>query len=474
MTSSPPADSAAPDGAVSVAPKRQTPLYRFLASGLLALEAWLQSHGGQGLRWSIRVFWAFLTAIGLLLLIGPVINKPLSFDDITSSTDDVADTWIARAFDTDFTFVRGDDERVTMQVEERITAFFPDDVDEESITRTISTQYEGADLDLRLTSAELDGVTVTPTVDAGPIRTTVTVDAGQRLEGDHTLVLRYDLHDVANVTQDSSSRQWYQQMQWEVFGPDWTHASAATSATIHVPQELVDAFTQQPRGGVQWLLLSESTTLTPEPSSDGMVQYSISNDQNLPPHSLFWFTFRFVDGTFAMPEPSPVFWVQLFGPFVPLALLLITVLFALAARAVAWDDARGRAWYVMQERARKGTTPALDARLWRAWRTSALVDALAQYHAAPESAASTRALVQTARRTGRWGDILYASAAYQGSSRWREQFTQSLRRIPRGFVRDGFIGASIALTVIQWGLVRQLSHQVALTELWWPTSSFSA
>mgnify|MGYP006333397877 FL=1 len=99
MTSSPPADSAAPDGAVSVAPKRQTPLYRFLASGLLALEAWLQSHGGQGLRWSIRVFWAFLTAIGLLLLIGPVINKPLSFDDITSSTDDVADTWIARAFD---------------------------------------------------------------------------------------------------------------------------------------------------------------------------------------------------------------------------------------------------------------------------------------------------------------------------------------------------------------------------------------
>lgn len=456
-----------PDGAVRLASPRATPVYRFLSSRLLRLEAWLQSHGGTGLRWAIRVFWAILTVVGLILLFGPVINKPLTFDDIISSAEDATDSWIVRSFDAEFTLVRGDDGRLTMQVEERITAFFPDDVNESAVERVIATQYEGHDLDLRLTEAVFDGTDVTPDVDVSPIRTTITVDADERLAGDHTLILRYDLHDVAYPTQDESSRAPYQQLEWDAFGPEWSHGTAEKSLTVRIPEELVAAEQQQPRGGIQWLLLSETVTMTPEPAADGMVEYEISNDQNMPPHSTFWFRFAFDPGTFTMPEPSAVYWVQLYGPFVPLALLAITLLFALAARAVAWADARGRAWFVMQDAPRRRGTESMDARLWRAWRTGPLVDALVRYRETPRDKATLRALVRTAHRTGRWGDIPNAAAKYRGSA-WREQFTQKLRRTPRGFVRDAFLGAAVALTAIQWGLVRQVSEQVALTEYWWP------
>jgi hypothetical protein len=46
--------------------------------------------------------------------------------------------------------------------------------------------------------------------------------------------------------------------------------------------------------------------------------------------------------------------------------------------------------------------------------------------------------------------------------------TDGIRYVPRGFVRDLFILAPIALTIVQWGLVRQLSYQPVLSYVWWP------
>jgi hypothetical protein len=458
---------AIPDGAIPVPPRRQTPLYRTLARWLLQLEAWLQSHGGASLRWGIRGFWAAVAAIGVLLLIGPVINEPLSFEDITSSAGEATDTWIARSIDTEYELERDDDGRLVLHVVERITAFFPDDVDEHAIERVIATQYEGHDLRPVVRDATLDGRPVAPDVDAGATTTTITVDAGERLSGDHDVVLRYDLHDVAHPAQDPSSKQPYEQLQWDVFGPDWTHASASRSLTLTVPKELVAAYAREPSAGIAWLLLSDATTLTPERTTADAVVYLTDNDQNMPPYASFWFTLRFAPGTFTMPAPSALYWVQVVGPFVPLLLLLLTVPLALAARAVAWADARGRAWFTMQERPRRGSTVQLDARLWRARRTSALVDALAA-HRAEDGPVAAQRLVRVARRTGRLGDLPAAWTAYRAASAYRAQFGEGLRRIPRGFVRDGFIGGAIAFTALQWGLVRQLSFQVPLSEYWWP------
>ncbi|MFG6446103.1 hypothetical protein ACFXQA_12610 [Microbacterium sp. P07] len=459
-----------PAGAVHIAPRRPTPLYAFLSSRLLRLEGWLQSHGGEQLRGAIRLFWAFLLAAGVFLLVGPVLNEPLSFDDITSSAGEATDTWIARSFEADYTLVHADDGRLALEVEERITAFFPEDVDESAVERVIATQYEGHDLRPELRGATLDGAVIAPTVRETPTRSAFVVDAGERLRGDHDVVLRYVLHDVAYSDQDPSSRELYDLLEWDAFGPEWSHGVAESSLTITVPRELVDAYARQPSSGIAWLLVGDSQTLTPDSETADAVVYRATNDQNLPPFASFWFALRFEAGTFTMPEPSALFWVQVIGPFVPLALLAATLLFSLAARRVAWADARGRSWFVAQDGPRSGSTPGEDARLWRARRSSALVDALVQYRSDRSDAAALRRLVRVARRTGRVGDIPHALSAYRSSRAWTAQFTDGLRRVPRGFVRDAFIGASVALTAVQWGLVRQLSYQVTLTVYWWPVA----
>lgn len=46
--------------------------------------------------------------------------------------------------------------------------------------------------------------------------------------------------------------------------------------------------------------------------------------------------------------------------------------------------------------------------------------------------------------------------------------------MPEGFVRDAFIWAPISLTLVQWGLVRQLSYQAPLAVVWWPTAFVAA
>lgn len=462
-------DPARPDDAVAVGPRRQTPLYRALAGWLLRVEAWLQSHGGTHLRRGIRVVWGAVAAVGVLLLVGPVINAPLTFDDIVSSAGEATDTWIARSFDATYVIARDGDGRLVVEVEERITAFFPDDVRESAIERIVASQLEGHDLTPVVRSASLDGRDVVPDVRTGSTTTTMTLDAGETLSGDHDVVLRYDLRDLASPQQDASSKQWYEQLQWDVFGPDWRHASADKSLTIEVSDDLVDAFARQPTAGMQWLLLSDSTTLTPDEHTGSTTVYRVDNDQNMPPYSSFWFTMRWEPGTFVMPAPSASYWVQVVGPFVPLLLLALALVLAGAARSVAWADARGRAWYTVQDRPRPDGSPSIDARLWRARRTSALVDALAANRDAPSPAASRR-LLRVARRTGRLGDLPGSWTIYRGSAAYRAQFTEGLRRVPHGFVRDAFLGAAVGFTVLQWGLVRQLSYQVPPSVYWWPAA----
>ena len=462
-------EPARPGDAVAVAPRRQTPLYRALAGWLLRVEAWLQSHGGTPLRRGIRTFWGAVAATGVLLLVGPVINAPLTFDDIVSSAGDATDTWIARSFNAHYAIARDDDGRLVVEVEERITAFFPDDVDESAIERIVANQLEGHDLRPVVRSASLDGREVTPEVRAGSTTTTMTIDAGESLSGDHEVVLRYDLHDLAHPKQDASSKQWYEQVQWDIFGPDWRHASAKKSLTVEVSDDLVAAFARQPTAGMQWLLLSNSTTLTPDEQTGSTTIYRVDNDQNMPPYSSFWFTLRWEPGTITMPAPSALYWIQVVGPFVPLLLLALALVLAGAARSVAWADARGRAWFTVQDRPRREGSPGLDARLWRARRTSALVDAVTAYGDTSSDAAARR-LLRVARRTGRLGDLPAAWTTYRGSAAYRAQFTDGLRRVPRGFVRDAFLGTAIGFVLLQWGLVRQLSYQVPLSVYWWPAA----
>ncbi|WP_158507173.1 DUF2207 domain-containing protein [Subtercola sp. Z020] len=506
-----------------------SPLWVLLSRWLLALEAWLRSHGGRRLRFGLRAFWGAVAVAGVVLLVGPVINPPLTLDDITSSADTVTDRWIAREFAVDYRIERSTDGTLVAHVEERIGAFFPDGTDEPGIQRALATQYQGHDLALSNITATMDGAAIEVQRAQTPDRETLTLDApgnGPRsgtgnatgttdaapLTGDHAFVLRYDLANLAYETTDTATDQPVDLLQWNVFGPSWPQGFAGLDVSITLPQELDDRLVRQPRGNLAWTLLSAGEWLEPEAGgaaggAPGDVTYRFMNDQNIPPHAEAWFTMNFQPGTFRMPDPTPLFWVQTFGPVAPLAFLAITLLLAFAARRVAWSDARGRPWFVSQSEPPEGVSPETAAAVLQRPRALELAGSLDRVQSgvahrrkpAPDAAGTDDAtftktgalkrksrsrasraaadrrgrLVDAARvahRTGRIGDLPRALARYSAAPARRALQATGLRRIPRGFVRDLFIAAPLALTLVQWGIVRQLSHQAKLSIVWWPVA----
>jgi hypothetical protein len=452
---------------------RPTPLWALLSRWLLAAEAWLRSHGGPRLRWGIRGFWALIAAGGVLLLFGPVINKPLTLEDITSSASTATEQWIARHLTADYDVTRDDDGGLRVDVEERIEALFPDDVDESGIQRVLAVEYEGHALAPSDIEATLDGSPVEVRRSSAPDTLTLTMDAGERLVGDHEFVLTYTLRDLAYPHTDAATGKDVDLLEWDVFGPSWPQAITGLDVSVTLPDEIDAHLVRPPRGTIAWTLMGAGEWLEPEPDSPpGAVTYAFSNDQNLPPHAQARFSMTFEPGTFTMPPLTPLFWVQTFGPLAPLAFLAVTLLLALAARAVAWSDERGRPWFVAQFDPPAGVSARLAAHILRTPRTMELASALQQARNAGGDERRTRkaAAARIANRTGRWGDRFAASVRFMSAPERQEQLRRGLRRVPSGFVRDFFLAAPVALTLVQWGLVRQLSYQARLAVVWWPVA----
>ncbi|GAA1845035.1 hypothetical protein [Agromyces salentinus] len=464
-----------PDDALREERPRHTPLWALLSGWLLGLEAWLRSHGGRGLRRGIRVAWGLVALCGVILLVGPVINPPMTLEDITSSASSATDDWIAREFAADYDIARDDEGRLRADVEERITANFPEDVEATGIRRVLASEYQGHSLDPSSITATLDGVPVDAEVSRGPTQVTVTIDGGEPLAGDHVFGLDYRMRDLAYATVDDASGSTVDLLEWDVFGPSWPQALAGLDVAITLPDDLADRLIREPRGSLAWTLVGGGEWLEPEEGGlAGTSTYRLMNDQNIPPHAQAWFTMSFEAGTFEMPPPSPLFIVQSFGPLLPLALLVVALLFALAARAVAWADARGRPWFVARHDPPE-VTPSIAAQVLGAPRAVELGSALAaiprRTRASPAELARARLhAARAARRAGRLGDLPRALTRYWFGADHRRVVADGLRRVPAGFVRDAFLVAPPALVLVQWGLVRQLSHQATLAVVWWPVA----
>lgn len=448
-------------------------LWVLLSGWIDGTEAWLRSRGGNWLRNTIRGFWAVIALAGVLLLIGPVINKPLTLDDITGATKRVTETWIAREFAVDYRVTRNSDGELTAEVEERISVLFPTGVTDNEIERVIATQYQDHALSPRDFSATLDGQPLHISESNSPNFVTLKLQNTANLSGDHVYVLKYTISNLAYPAMDKRHEVPIDFLQWDVFGSSWPQGIAGLDVRITLPQELDDKLIRAPRGGVAWTIVGDSSDLSPEPdSASGDVTYSFTNDQRLPPHANAWFTMSFESGTFAMPNPEPFYWVKVFGPAIPLAFLFLTLLFALAARAVSWSDARGEPWYVAQFEPPKKISAAMAAQILKRPQACELATALKDAQLAGSARKPSRTelvnVARVARRTGRLGDIPFAFSKYLVMPERGRQVIDGLRRIPEGFVRDFFIWSPLALTLVQWGLVRQLSHQRTSAVLWWP------
>ena len=243
-----------PDVRIPDPAPRHTPLWTVLSAWLLRVERWLQSRGGSRLRGVLWQLWGLVAVGGILLLVGPVINPPLTLDDLTDEASDVTDTWIARSFAADYRVTTDEDGRLVTDVEERIEAFFPKDLDDRTIERVLATEYQGHALDPSGITVTLDGVKQDVTRERAAVFLRLVVDPGEQLTGDHELVIRYRLSDLAYVAPDPATGQPVDLLRWDVFGPDLQQAVAKLDVRVTIPQELDDHLVRQPHGTLAWTL----------------------------------------------------------------------------------------------------------------------------------------------------------------------------------------------------------------------------
>ncbi|WP_075201322.1 DUF2207 domain-containing protein [Leucobacter japonicus] len=448
-----------------------TPLFRWLARVLTAVEARLRANGDATLRNALRFFWVLVMGAGVFLMLGPVLNPPMSFDDVIDSADIDEVDWVARDAKLDYVIGRTDDGGFSARVTESYEADFRNGP-ESSVERVIVTEFQGHDVRLEVAGATVDGdaadVKITPKSTTTELRITRT--DGEPFAGTERISLSYELHDLITSEVDEATGAVVDRFRWSLFAPTWPQATKGVEVSLTLPAEINDALVRAPRGSIAWLI-SASTWLTPDRvTDDGATVYSFTNDQALPPNAEATLSASFADGTFVQPPTTPLYWVQTYGPLVPLVLLAVLVLFACAARRVVWADSAGDPWYLPRAEPPDGLTPDHAAQLRGCVRHAELVGTLGE---APAAASKRReewlaAVARAARRSGRWGNL---PSVVKRAVRWRAAdaaVTNGLRWVPDSYVRDFFTFAPIALTLVQWGVLRQLSHQVILAIVWWP------
>ncbi|WP_125098198.1 hypothetical protein [Leucobacter chromiireducens] len=460
-----------------------TPLFRWLARILTAVEARLRARGDASVRTALRVGWALLAAVGLFLLFGPIVNKPLDFDEVIAAAEVDEVDWVARDVGVDYAVSRGADGEFVAEIAERYTADFRNGP-EPSVERVLVTEFQGHDAEFALGEVRVDGAPVTAELVRAATTTTIRITQpdGADFAGTHDIAVSYTLRNLASSAVDDATGEPVDAWNWPVFGQLWPQATRGIEVSLTLPEELDAALIRQPQAYVGWLIASATQWLEPEDGGDAGsgaatagVRYSFTNDQGLPPYPDILIRASFEPGTFVQPPTTALFWWQSYGPLLPLAVLAILALFAAAARRVVWADSAGEPWYLPRSEPPARLAPDLAAALLGSTRHAELVAELVDQptHRARRGSWLAR-LARAGRRAGRWGNAPAASAAARS---WRapdEVVERGLRWVPDSYVRDFFVFAPIAITLLQWGLLRQLSEQVILAVVWWPAAFVAA
>ena len=448
-----------------------TPLFRWLARVLQWVERRLRARGDASLRNAIRAFWALVALAGVFLMVGPVINEPLDFDDVIASAeiDDV--DWIARDASIAYVVDRDAEGGFVATVSERFDAEFRNGP-EPSVARTLLSEYHGHDVRVALTSATIDGAEAEVAVRDAPTTTELRLSRsdGEPLSGTQQIAITYELHDLVISDVDEATDRAVDSFDWPLFAPTWPQATQGIDVSLTLAPELDEALVRAPQAYVGWLLISGTEWLTPEGEGADGVRYAFSNDDALPPNADLYVSATFEPGTFVQPDTTALFWVQTYGPLLPLVLLAVLTLFAFAARRVVWADSAGDPWFLPRSEPPEGLSPMLAAELMGRRRH---VELIAEIEQAPRGSgdrreAWLRRLARAARRAGTAGNtptVLRRTRSWGTSD---AAVREGLRWVPDSYVRDFFTVAPLAIMLLQWGLLRQLSHQVILAVVWWP------
>ena len=468
-----------------------TPLFRWLAAALQRLEAFMRARGGRSLRFLIRFFWGALAAVSVFLLVGPIINEPLDFDDVIASADIDEVDWIARNAQIDYTVDRDDDGGFEATVSERYTADFRNGP-ESLIERVIVTEFEGHDVEFALLGARIDGEPAETEVVRRATTTGIELRRadGEDLAGEQEVVVEYELHHLAAAKIDEATGRTVDRWSWPLFAPTWPQGTKGIEVSLTLAPELDDALVRAPRASVGWLLAAGNVRLDAEARTAEGVRYAFANDDALPPNSDIGLELDFVAGTFSAPPTTALFWWQTYGPLIPMAVLAVIALCALAARRVVWADSAGDPWYLPRFERPDDLDPELAATLLERPAHGELIGAMmrggrfervdagrtrkgrAKRKKQTQSPGARdvwlREVARAGRRAGRIGNFLARSRSAAAWAKRDVVVDRKLRWVPDSYLRDTFLFAPVAITLLQWGLLRQLSAQEILSAIWWP------
>ena len=456
-------------------------------------------------RFVMRLVYLAIIVFGLIMLIsGDMRPEPkLDLDAYLNPDIKASQDFVLRGTSWDYTLDRDSAGYSHLTVRETINAVFTPQSDARGIERYLTAGYDGHDTALKLASITQDGQPVDYTITReGDFWHIVTTD-DHRLSGDHSYVIQYELSQVTFTSSPEKAPK-IQSFSWNITGEKWLQPSAHADVTIRLGADLVAAIKGTPHYGWAWAFLGDDEPL--ETGAQGATQagvtvYSGTIDETMPPFTVVYAQFDFADGTFTPSPPTPIDYLAIVAPFIPVGFGVFLLVMALVTRATVWRNARGTGVIVADNepdpkvdvllasrilgRSRRGLPAALldlavhgNLRLLRINGTSADA-AAAGYYAfelvttaglAPEEQQLVK--VVFGARAGRPvripanGGGLRPALQRVGLAAFGRSLREGYRRTPSGWLRDLLSWGAIATTSLQWGFSRQLGYHADETQGW--------
>lgn len=452
-----PHEDVRPAGAVD-APEgpQHTPLWRSLACMLQTLENYSRRVGSINVRAPIIIVSVLITIVFVAMAIAPGSTSvdwrggEASWAALEKQAKEHLTPLDATAdLDVQLSLSANTADQLRVEVTENITldAAFPGEFQRIVPTRIGLNEIYATNL-----SISVNGVTVDEKFshldETYLARAAVDVEAGK-----NTIELSYRLDNMAfdEATQNT--------LAWNVLGAAWPTDFNSLDVAITAPTEIADRIVTAPEVSDSehdwWAKPFEaevgesSTTYRVDVNSsegDGIVEVRMG----------------FAPDTFAVSRAQSGTIVFALLPMVPLLLLGGVIVFAIAARRIAWGDARGRGWIVPQSE-----PPAIAAYVAarRAGNPQSIAVADALEHRA--EADDPQDKLRIARRAKR---IVLRNEPPVSTDAMIARHLEKKHHLTRkrtGIVLESFIMATIVLLAAQLAVLRQMAIRSSSIPGWW-------
>ncbi|WGD37376.1 DUF2207 domain-containing protein [Lysinibacter sp. HNR] len=226
---------------------------------------------------------------------------------------------------------------------ETLVAQFPDHPQNRGIIRYIPLDYNGVDLNTRLSSVTNERGEAVPyeaTHESGFLAVSIGTD--EYLLGEHTFVLTYEQVNVVRDFGDTDANEFY----WDTNGTSWAQPFDSVEVELRLAPELVDSLNGNMScySGAQGS--ADTCAIEQDPNDPAFFQAFV--DGGVAPEENMTIAVGFDRGTFVIPAAPGQHWAFTVFPLLWTGLGLASVVMLAVSRARVWRAPQGRGIVVPQ------------------------------------------------------------------------------------------------------------------------------